>query len=143
MRKLLTLLLLTLVLITPVHGQNLRLEGYSGGRPRYSKRLFWTEVGTYTAANLADGITTVRNIHHHLAEMPFPQGGQQLLGPHPTALRYSFVMGGIEVGSALLAHRLERSDTRFLRGLGHGLMLLGTGTHGYGAINNVTTPDVR
>lgn len=118
------------------------MEGYLGEQ-HFSRRVFWTEVGAYSAATLADGITTARNSHDHFIELPFPRGSQQLLGRYPTALRYAAVMGGIELGSALLAHPLERSNSRFLRILGHTMMLTGTLAHANGAIHNLTTPGVR
>ena len=143
MRSLLTAVLLLFILLTSAHAQHPpQLEGHLG-KQHYSRRAFWTEVGAYSAANLVDGITTVRNSHDHFVERPFPRGSQELLGRYPTPLRYTAVMGGIELGSAFLSRRLERSDSGFLRILGHTLMLTGTVAHAEGAIHSVTTPGVR
>jgi hypothetical protein len=145
MRRLLAAILLSFpfLLGIPAHAQRPpELQGYLG-EPHYNRRLFWAEVGAYSAANLADGITTVRNSHDHFIEQPFPRGSQELLGRYPTTLRYTVVMGAMEMGSVLLAHRLERSDSRFLRILGHSLILTATVAHADGAIHNVVTPGVR
>ena len=99
-------------------------------------KIFWVEVGAYIAFNVLDGYTTIRNTHQGVPEGNFPTGSPFLIGRYPGAVRYVAVMGGIEVGSTLLAYRLERSRNRFWRSVGHAIMLQGTYAHADGAIRN-------
>lgn len=114
-----------------------RCAGFGCPVTRYSKRLFWTEAGAYTAINALDGYTTVRMIRMGTVEAQFPKGSAFILGRHPGAGRYVAVMGGIEVASILLSHKLEHSNNKFLRTVGHGLMGVGIAAHADGAISNL------
>lgn len=102
----------------------------------FSKKIFWTEVGAYTLSNVLDGYTTVAHPEGY-EEAGFPQGSAFLLGQHPSAARYVATMGVMQVATSFAAYRLEHSQKRFLRLIGHSLMIQGIYAHTEGYIGNV------
>jgi hypothetical protein len=102
----------------------------------FSKKIFWTEVGAYTLSNVLDGYTTVAHPDGY-EEAGFPRGSAFLLGQHPSAARYVATMGAMQVATSFAAYRLEHSQKRFLRLIGHGLMIQGIYSHTDGYIGNV------
>lgn len=105
--------------------------------PRPGK-LFVIESVAYTGTNIMDGLTTMRNQGwgSQFLEQPFPTGSAYMLGQRPSAVRYSLVMGGLQLATELVSYRLECSHRRFFRLLGHGLMVQGAASHLDGFINN-------
>ena len=101
----------------------------------FSKRIFWTEVGTYTVSNILDGYTTIARPQGY-EEAGFPRGSSFLLGTQPSAARYVATMGALQVATSFAAYRLEHSHRRFLRVAGHTLMIQGTYAHTDGFIRN-------
>ena len=53
----------------------------------FSKKIFWTEVGTYTVSNILDGYITVARPQGY-EEAGFPRGSSFFLGTQPSAVRY-------------------------------------------------------
>ncbi|MGA9812519.1 MAG: hypothetical protein WBQ64_07075 [Terriglobales bacterium] len=102
----------------------------------FSKKVFWTEVGAYTLSNVLDGYTTVSHPQGY-EEAGFPHGSAYLLGQHPSAARYVATMGAMQVATSFAAYRLEHSQKRFLRLVGHALMIQGIYAHTDGYIGNV------
>ncbi len=102
----------------------------------FSKKIFWTEVGAYTLSNVLDGYTTVAHPEGY-EEAGFPRGSAFLLGQHPSAARYVATMGAMQVATSFAAYRLEHSQKRFLRLIGHALMVQGIYSHTDGYIGNV------
>lgn len=102
----------------------------------FSKKIFWTEVGAYTLSNVLDGYTTVAHPEGY-EEAGFPEGSAFLLGRHPSAARYVATMGALQVATSLAAYRLQHSQKRYLRLLGHALMIQGIYAHTDGYIGNV------
>ncbi len=102
----------------------------------FSKKIFWTEVGAYTLSNVLDGYTTVAHPEGY-EEAGFPQGSAFLLGQHPSAARYVATMGALQVATSFAAYRLQHSQKRFLRLVGHALMIQGIYAHTDGYIGNV------
>ena len=99
----------------------------------HSNKLFWSEVAAYTAANVLDGYTTVRDTHWGYIEV----GSPYLYGRHPGAVRYSMVSGGAEVFQALIARKFERSPHRFIRIAAHLQLDYVAAAHLAGAIHNL------
>ncbi len=93
-------------------------------------------MGAYTLINVLDGYTTVAHPQGY-EEAGFPRGSSFLLGKQPSAARYVATMGAIQVGTCYAAYRLEHSQKRFLRILGHALMVQGIYAHADGYIGNV------
>jgi hypothetical protein len=113
-------------------------------QPVFNKKIFWAEAGAYTLFNVLDGYTTVAQTPGY-EESEFPQGSAFLLGKHPSAGRYLATMGAIQVATTFAAYRLEHSQKRWLRMVGHALMIQGTYAHADGYIGNVllrSTPNV-
>jgi len=102
----------------------------------FSTKIFWTEVGAYTLSNVLDGYTTVAHPEGY-EEAGFPRGSAFLLGQHPSAARYVATMGAMQVATSFAAYRLEHSQKRFLRLIGHGLMIQGIYSHTDGYISNL------
>ena len=102
----------------------------------FSKKVFWTEVGAYTLSNVLDGYTTVAHPEGY-EEAGFPRGSAFLLGQHPSAVRYVATMGAMQVATSFAAYRLQHSHKRFLRLVGHALMIQGIYAHTDGYIGNV------
>ena len=102
----------------------------------FNKKIFWTEAGAYTLFNVLDGFTTVAHPDGY-EEAGFPQGSAYLLGQHPSAARYVATMGAMQVVTSFAAYRLEHSQKRFLRLVGHALMIQGIYAHTDGYIGNV------
>jgi hypothetical protein len=102
----------------------------------FSKKVFWTEVGAYTLANVLDGYTTVAHPPGYV-EAGFPRGSAYLLGRNPSAGRYVATMGAMQVATSFAAYRLEHSQKRFWRMVGHALMVQGIYAHTDGYIGNV------
>jgi len=102
----------------------------------FSKKIFWTEVGAYTVSNVLDGYTSVAHSPGY-EEAGFPRGSSFLLGQHPSAGRYVATMGAMQIATAFAAYRLEHSERRFLRLVGHALMIQGIYAHTDGYIGNV------
>jgi hypothetical protein len=110
----------------------------SAERPEqvFSKKVFWAEVGAYTLSNVLDGYTTVAHPQGY-EEAGFPRGSSFLLGKHPSAGRYVAAMGAMQVATSFAAYRLEHSQKRFLRIVGHALMVQEIYSHTDGYIGNV------
>ena len=87
--------------------------------------------------NVLDGITTVQNIQKGYIEGNFPAGSSYLLGHRPSAARYAVTMGLIEVGVSAASYRLQHSRTKWLRVVGHGLMIQAAYSHTDGSIRNI------
>jgi hypothetical protein len=105
--------------------------------PSFNKKLFIAELSTYTAMNLLDGITTAHLLHEGYVEDSFPGGSSYLLGRRPSVVRYTVAMGLLETGVSLAAYRLQHSKTKWLRLVGHGLMIQGAYGHTDGVIRNI------
>jgi hypothetical protein len=105
--------------------------------PSFNKKLFIAELSTYTAMNVLDGITTVQNVQKGYIEGNFPAGSSYLLGHRPSAARYAVTMGLIEVGVSVASYRLQHSRTKWLRVVGHGLMIQAAYGHTDGSIRNI------
>ena len=105
--------------------------------PSFNKKLFIAELSTYTAMNVLDGITTTHMIHEGYVEGSFPVGSSYLLGRRPSVVRYAVAMGLLETGVSLAAYRLQHSKTKWLRLVGHGLMIQGAYGHTDGVIRNI------
>lgn len=102
----------------------------------YGKKVFWTEVGVYTAFNIADGISTVRNANRGFVETGTPW----MYETKPSVASYfgpAFALEGLHV---FAAYKLQHSKNRMLRGIGHGLLADGTFVHTKGFIGNVGLP---
>lgn len=105
--------------------------------PSRSSKLFWVETAAYTTSNVMDGLTTARNTRRGLREADFPRGSADILGSRPSGVRYALVMGSIQVVTEIAAYKLERSHSRVLRLLGHGMLASGTYAHFDGYILNM------
>ena len=105
--------------------------------PPFHKRIFVTEVTAYTAANIVDGITTVRGVKRGFTEAPFPRGASEFLGRRPGATRYVLTMGAMQVAANFASYRLQHSRSRVLRMLGHSIMAEGIVDHTSGFVNNL------
>jgi hypothetical protein len=107
-------------------------------RPKsvFNKKIFWIEAGAYTLFNVLDGATTVAQTPGY-EESAFPQGSSFLLGKHPSAGRYVATFGVLQIATSIAAYRLEHCPNRWLRMVGHGLMIQGTFGHADGYISNV------
>lgn len=105
--------------------------------PSFNKKLFIAELSAYTTMNVLDGITTAHNVREGYVEGNFPGGSSYLLGRRPSAVRYAVTMGLLEAGVSLAAYRLQHSETKWLRVVGHGLMIQGTYSHTDGLIRNI------
>ena len=106
------------------------------GEQEFSKKIFWTEVGAYTLFNVLDGYTTIARPTGY-EEAGFPRGSSFLLGKNPSAGRYVSMMGVMQVATSFAAYRLEHSPKRFLRLVGHTLMIQGTYAHADGYVGNL------
>ena len=106
----------------------------------FSKKIFWAEVGAYTLSNILDGYTTVAHPQGY-EEAGFPRGSAFLLGQHPSAGRYVATLGAIQVAASFGAYRLEHCQKRFLRLVGHALMIQGIYAHADGYIGNIVLID--
>jgi hypothetical protein len=105
--------------------------------PSFNKKLFIVELSAYTAMNVLDGITTVQNVRKGYIEGNFPAGSSYLLGHRPSGARYAVTMGLIEVGISVASYRLQHSKTKWLRVVGHGLMIQAAYGHADGSIRNI------
>jgi hypothetical protein len=106
------------------------------GEQGFSKKIFWTEVGAYTLFNVLDGYTTIARPTGY-EEAGFPRGSSFLLGKNPSAVRYVSTMGIMQVATSFAAYRLEHSQKRFLRLVGHTLVIQGTYAHADGYVGNL------
>ena len=97
-------------------------------------KLFWGEVSGLTLMNVADGVSTLANVHTGGQEY----GSPWLYGRKPTAKSYFLPALGIEAGTALVSYKLQKSQRRGYRLLGHGLMIWQTGVHTRAFISNIT-----
>ena len=109
---------------------------YQSNEHAFNKKIFWTEFAAYTVSNVLDGYTTVAHPEGY-EEAGFPQGSAFLLGKHPSAGRYVVTMGAMQVATSFAAYRLQHSQKRFLRLVGHALMIQGIYAHTDGYIGNV------
>ena len=109
-------------------------------KPVFHKKIYLSELAAYTAANVLDGITTVRGVRRGFTESSWPQGSSELLGLRPGIARYTATMGALEVGAAFAAFRLEHSQNRYLRLVGHSFLLEGTIDHSMGFASNLNLP---
>lgn len=105
--------------------------------PSFNKKLFIVELSAYSAMNVLDGITTVKNVQKGFIEGNFPAGSSYLLGHRPSAARYAATMGLIEVGVSVASYRLQHSRTKWMRVVGHGLMIQAIYGHADGSIRNI------
>jgi hypothetical protein len=105
--------------------------------PSFNKKLFIVELSTYTAMNVLDGITTAQNVKKGYEEGNFPAGSSYLLGRRPSAARYAVTMGLIEVGVSVASYRLQHSRTKWMRVVGHALMIQAAYGHADGSIRNL------
>jgi hypothetical protein len=128
------LLLLMASLGVPAHSQQMTEPPNTSS---FNKKLFIVELSTYTTMNVLDGITTAQSIHKGYVEGPFPAGSSYLLGQRPSSARYAVTMGLMEAGVSLAAYRLQHSKTKWLRIVGHGLMIQGAYGHTDGTIRNL------
>jgi hypothetical protein len=109
-------------------------------KPVFHKKIFFTEFVAYTAANIVDGVTTVRGVRRGFTESSWPRGSAELLGLRPGIARYTATMGAVELGAAFASYRLQHSQNRYLRMLGHSLMFEGTVEHTVGFASNLRLP---
>ncbi|HLW53901.1 MAG TPA: hypothetical protein VKW06_13775 [Candidatus Angelobacter sp.] len=109
-------------------------------KPVFHKKVFISEVAAYTVANVLDGITTVRGVRRGFTESSWPRGSAELLGTRPGIGRYAATMGAMEVGAAFISYRLQHSQNRYLRLMGHSFLLEGTVDHSLGSANNLALP---
>ena len=105
--------------------------------PEFHKKVFVAEIAAYTAANIMDGITTVRGVQRGFTEAPFPKGASEFLGRRPGAARYSLTMGAMQTAATFASFRLQHSHSRVLRMLGHSIMAEGIVDHTSGFVNNL------
>lgn len=110
-------------------------------KPVFNKKIYLSELAAYTAANVLDGITTVRGVRRGFTESSWPQGSSELLGLRPGIARYTATMGALEVGAAFAAFRLEHSQNRYLRLVGHSFLVEGTIDHSMGFASNLNLPN--
>ncbi len=101
-------------------------------------KLFWGEVGAYTAMNVADGFSTLHNIHHGAYESTSPW----LYGRYPKAKSYFLPALGMQAGVTVLSYKLQSSHKKGYRMLGHGLMIWQTGEHARGLANNLNAKTI-
>jgi hypothetical protein len=104
----------------------------------FHKKIFVAEVVAYTVPNILDGITTIRGVRRGFTEEPFPRGAAELLGNRPGVVRYTLVMGGIQAAVTFASYKLEHSQSRTLRFLGHSLMVKRSVDHTVCFVNNLT-----
>ena len=109
-------------------------------KPVFHKKLFISELAVYTAANIVDGITTVRGVRRGFTESAWPKGSSELLGARPGIARYTATMGALELGAAFVSYRLQHSQNRYLRLVGHSFMVEGTVDHTIGFASNLRLP---
>ena len=105
--------------------------------PSFNKKLFITELSIYTTMNVLDGITTAQSVREGNVEGNFPSGSSFLLGRRPSVARYAVTMGLMEAGVSFAAYRLQHSNKKWLRVVGHGLMIQAAYGHTDGVIRNV------
>jgi hypothetical protein len=105
--------------------------------PQFHKKIFVTEMAAYTAANILDGITTVRGVQRGFTEAPFPKGASEFLGRRPGASRYALTMGAMQTVATFASYRLQHSHSRVLRMIGHSIMAEGIVDHTSGFVNNL------
>ena len=105
--------------------------------PSFNKKLFIVELSTYTTMNVLDGITTAQSIHEGYVEGNFPAGSSYLLGRRPSVGRYALTMGLIETGISVASYRLQHSKTKWVRLVGHGLMIQAVYGHTDGVVRNI------
>lgn len=105
--------------------------------PEFHKKIFMMEFAAYTAANILDGITTVRGVQRGFTEASFPQGASEFLGRRPGAARYALTMGAMQTAATFASYRLQHSHSRVLRMIGHSIMAEGIVDHTSGFVNNL------
>lgn len=96
-------------------------------------KLYWGEVSALTLMNVADGVSTLANVHTGGQEY----GSPWLYGRKPTAKSYFLPALGIEAGTAFLSYRLQKSPRLGYRLVGHGLLVWQTGVHTRAFISNI------
>lgn len=84
-------------------------------------------VVAYTAANIADGITTT-----HFPPNVYEKWSPELYGRRPTTLSYFGPAFGIEAGQVLLAWKLRNSRHKWIRVAGQVQLWYGVGSHASG-----------
>ena len=99
----------------------------------YTQTTLWLETATYTAANVADGLSTIS------CPTCTEHGSPYLYGQHPTATSYFFPAFGIEAAQVFLAWKLGRSRHKVVRFLGRAQLWAGCGAHATGFVLNMTT----
>jgi hypothetical protein len=109
-------------------------------KPVFHKKIFISEMAVYTAANVLDGITTVRGVRRGFTESAWPRGSSELLGLRPGIGRYTATMGAMQLGAMFASYRLQHSQNRYLRMMGHSLMMEGIVDHTMGFASNLNLP---
>jgi hypothetical protein len=109
-------------------------------KPVFSKKIFISELAAYTVPNILDGITTVRGVRRGFTESSWPRGSAELLGSRPGIARYTATMGGLETAVAFASYRMQHSQNRYLRLMGHSLMVEGAIDHTIGFASNLRLP---
>lgn len=89
-------------------------------------------TGAYTASIIADGETTVHQVSQGCVEVRSPM----LYGARPTRARFYVASALVDGGTMFLSRKLVRSQSKFMRTVGWGLMSFGTEQHAHGAIAN-------
>lgn len=105
--------------------------------PEFRKKVFVSEFAAYTAANILDGITTVRGVQRGFTEASFPRGAAEFLGRRPGVARYTLTMGAMQTAATFASYRLQHSHSRVLRMIGHSIMAEGIVDHTSGFVNNL------
>ena len=105
--------------------------------PEFHKKVFVSEFAAYTAANILDGITTVRGVQRGFTEASFPKGASEFLGRRPGVARYTLTMGAMQTAATFASYRLQHSHSRVLRMIGHSIMAEGIVDHTSGFVNNL------
>jgi hypothetical protein len=95
-------------------------------------KSFWMMTGVYAASIVADGETTVHQVSQGCVEVRSPM----LYGTRPTRTRFYAASALVDGGTIFLSRKLVRSQSKFMRTVGWGLMSFGAEQHAYGAIAN-------
>lgn len=106
----------------------------------FHPRVFRAEAIANGIANAADAATTQWSTNRGINEAPFPNGMSQIIGQRPGVGRYSALFVPAEIAETLAGRKLEQSQHKAARMLGHVLIDAPTVLHAAGAIHNVTHP---
>jgi hypothetical protein len=113
----------------------------------FHPKIYAFEVGAFAASDLADALTTLHNtrtafvyrgnLKYPIMESDFPNGSSWLLGHHPDNVSFASRELPMAIGIAFVSFELQHSHHKWVRLIGHGLLLEQTGEHIYGADTNV------